>query len=114
MDSVFFDRSKLGVSGHYFIPNTGAYVELRGQKNYASRLDTCQRASIFFYNRGTTTLSVRVNRGEATTETFEPIDDLQEMTVRGKYRFCPLDGGKCGLHLVLWPCHGRYFRHCAG
>ena len=73
MDSVFFDRSKLGVSGHYFIPNTGAYVELRGQKNYASRLDTCQRASIFFYNRGTTTLSVRVNRGEATTETFEPI-----------------------------------------
>lgn len=47
MDSVFFDRSKLGVSGHYFIPNTGAYVELRGQKNYASRLDTCQRASIF-------------------------------------------------------------------
>ena len=83
MDSVFFDRSKLGVSGHYFIPNTGAYVELRGQKNYASRLDTCQRASIFFYNRGTTTLSVRVNRGEATTETFEPIDDLQEMTVEG-------------------------------
>ena len=68
--SVFFDRSKLGVSGHYFIPNTGAYVELRGQKNYASRLDTCQRASIFFYNRGTTTLSVRVNRGEATTETL--------------------------------------------
>ena len=37
----------------------------------------------FFYNRGTTTLSVRVNRGEATTETFEPIDDLQEMTVEG-------------------------------
>ena len=28
-------------------------------------------------------LSVRVNRGEATTETFEPIDDLQEMTVEG-------------------------------
>ena len=26
---------------------------------------------------------VRVNRGEATTETFEPIDDLQEMTVEG-------------------------------
>lgn len=37
----------------------------------------------FFYNRGATTLSVRVNRGEATTETFEPIDDLQEMTVEG-------------------------------
>lgn len=83
MDSVFFDRSKQGVSGHYFIPNSNAYVELRGQKTYASRLDTCQRASIFFYNRGEVTLSVRVNRGEATTETFQPIDDLQKMSVEG-------------------------------
>lgn len=83
MDSVFFDRSKQGVSGHYFIPNSGAYVELRGQKSYASLLDTCQRASIFFYNRGEVSLSVRVNRGEAVTETFQPIDDLQKMTVEG-------------------------------
>lgn len=83
MDSVFFDRSKQGVSGHYFIPNSGAYVELRGQKTYASLLDTCQRASIFFYNRGEVSLSVRVNRGEAVTETFQPIDDLQKMTVEG-------------------------------
>lgn len=83
MDSVFFDRSKQGVSGHYFIPTVGAYVELKGQTAYASRLDTCQRASIFFYNRGEVTLSVRVNRGESTTRTFEPIDDLQEMTIKG-------------------------------
>lgn len=83
MDSVFFDRSKQGVSGHYFIPNSGAYVELRGQKTYASLLDTCQRASIFFYNRGEVSLSVRVNRGEAVNETFQPIDDLQKMTVEG-------------------------------
>lgn len=83
MDSVFFDRSKQGVSGHYFIPNSGAYVELRGQKTYASLLDTCQRASIFFYNRGEVSLSVRINRGEAVTETFQPIDDLQKMTVEG-------------------------------
>lgn len=83
MDSVFFDRSKQGVSGHYFIPNSGAYVELRGQKTYASLLDTCQRASIFFYNRGEVSLSVRVNRGEAVTETFQPINDLQKMTVEG-------------------------------
>lgn len=83
MDSVFFDRSKQGVSGHYFIPNSGAYVELRGQKTYASLLDTCQRASIFFYNRGEVSLSVRVNRGEAVTETFQPIDDLQKMSVEG-------------------------------
>lgn len=70
MDSVFFDRSKQGISGHYFIPNPGAYVELRGQKNYASRLDTCEHASIFFYNKGEVTLSASVNKGEAQTETF--------------------------------------------
>lgn len=83
MDSVFFDRSKQGVSGHYFIPKAGAFVELRGQKKYASRLDTCRRAGIFFHNRGEVTLSVRINRGEATTRTFEPVGDLQEMTVEG-------------------------------
>lgn len=83
VDSVSFDRSKLGISGHYFIPDAGAYVELRGQKAYASRLDTCRRASIFFLNRGKVTLSVRVNRGETTTKTFAPTNDLQEMSVDG-------------------------------
>lgn len=83
MDSVFFDRSKQGVSGHYFVPRAGAYVELRGQTAYASRLDTCRRASIFFYNRGETTLSVRVNRGESFTRSFMPINDLQQMQVEG-------------------------------
>ena len=51
-DSVGYDRQKLGVSGHYFIPREGAYVELRGQKTYASLLDTCRSASIFFSHRG--------------------------------------------------------------
>lgn len=83
VDSVFFDPSKLGVSGHYFIAKAGAYVELRGQTIYASRLDTCQRASIFFLNRGKATLSVRVNRGETDTKTFAPAEDLQEMSVDG-------------------------------
>lgn len=83
MDSVFFDRSKQGVSGHYFVPRAGAYVELRGQTAYASRLDTCRRASIFFYNRGETTLSVQVNRGEVVTRSFHPVGDLQEMEVDG-------------------------------
>lgn len=83
MDSVFFDRSKQGVSGHYFVPNSGAYVELKGQTAYASRLDTCQRASIFFFNRGEATLSVSVNRKETTSESFAPTGELQEMSVEG-------------------------------
>ena len=84
MDSVFFDRSKQGISEHYFIPNPGAYVELRGQKNYASRLDTCEHASIFFYNKGEVTLSASVNKGEAQTETFSPTGELREMDVTGR------------------------------
>ena len=55
-DSVYFDKKKQGISGHYFVPRNGAYVELRGQNKYASLLDTCQRASIFFYNLNSATL----------------------------------------------------------
>lgn len=83
MDSVFFDRSKQGISGHYFVPRAHAQVELKGQNKYASRLDTCQQASIFFYNKGEVTLSARVNQGETHTKTFPPTGELQEMKVEG-------------------------------
>lgn len=83
-DSVYFDKQKQGVSGHYFVPGAGAYVELRGQKSYASLLDTCRQASIFFYNKGTVNLSVRVNRGESQTREFEPTGALQQMQVQGQ------------------------------
>lgn len=83
MDSVFFDRNKQGISGHYFIPHAGAYVELRGQKNYASRLDTCDHASIFFYNKGEVTLSVSVNRESKHTEMFPVTGELQQMDAKG-------------------------------
>ena len=84
MDHSTFNRDKQGVSGHYFIPDEGAYVELHGQTAYDSRLDTCQRASIFFSNQGEVTLSVNVNRGERQTETFEPTDELRQMQVEGE------------------------------
>ena len=83
-DSVFFDRGKQGVSGHYFIPTPGAYVELGGQRKYASRLDTCERASIFFYNKGEARLSASVNKGEPQTGAFPPADGLREMNVTGR------------------------------
>lgn len=82
-DTVGYDRQKLGVSGHYFIPREGAYVELRGQKNYASLLDTCQQASIFFCNQGEVRLTVRVNRGESQVREFVPSSRLQQMQVKG-------------------------------
>lgn len=83
-DSSRYDKQKLGVSGHYFVPRTGAYVELRGQNYYASLLDTCQQASIFFLNRGAVNLSVRVNRGEPEVREFAPTTVLQQMQVEGR------------------------------
>ena len=85
-DSLGFDRRLQGLSGQYFLPKQGAYVELRGQKEYASLLDTCRRASIFFqvHAGGRLTLSAQVNRGATLTRTFFPADSLQQMAVEGR------------------------------
>lgn len=83
-DSVYFDPKKQGVSGHYFIPGANAYVELRGQSKYASLLDTCREASIFFYNKDTVDLSVRINREEIQSRRFAPNGHLQEWQVDGR------------------------------
>lgn len=83
MDSTFFDRKKQGISGHYFVAHPGAYVELKGQDKYASHLDTCEQASIFFYSKGEVTLSVNVNRNGKQTRTFSSAADLREMKVDG-------------------------------
>lgn len=83
-DSVYFDKKKQGISGHYFIPRPGATVELRGQNKYASLLDTCQRASIFFYNKDSVHLAVRVNREAEQRHSFGPSGELQQMQVDGR------------------------------
>ncbi len=83
-DSVYFDRKKQGISGHYFVPRNGAYVELRGQSKYASLLDTCQRASIFFYNKDSVHLSARVNKGDNRNYALAPSGGLQEIQVNGR------------------------------
>ncbi|MDD3040597.1 SGNH/GDSL hydrolase family protein [Bacteroides sp.] len=82
-DTINFDRKKQGISGHYFIPVKGAYVELRGQKKYASLLDTCQQASIFFHNKGDMQLTVRVNRDDEREYSFPPSNALQQMHIDG-------------------------------
>lgn len=83
-DSIYFDKKKQGISGHYFIPRQGATVELRGQNKYASLLDTCQRASIFFYNKDSVHLAVRVNREAEQKHSFASSGGLQQMRVDGR------------------------------
>ncbi len=83
-DREAFDMSLQGISGHYFVPSPGAFVELKGQGRYASLLDTCRRASILFLTRGGLTVTARVNRDRPLTATFLPADSLQAMTVEGR------------------------------
>jgi len=83
-DSLYFERKKQGINGHYFIPSPGAYVELTGQTKYASRLDTCEQSTIYFYNTGNLTLSALVNKKHNFEKTFGPSDKLQKMSVKGR------------------------------
>ncbi|WP_321333612.1 SGNH/GDSL hydrolase family protein [uncultured Bacteroides sp.] len=83
-DTVFFDRRKEGISGHYFVADSGAYVELRGQRNYASLLDTCRRASLFFSNKGEVRLTALVNRSSDEEFSVEPSGGkLEQVSVKG-------------------------------
>lgn len=83
-DSIYFDKKKQGISGHYFVPRKGAYVQLRGQKKYASLLDTCQRATIYFYNKGEVGLTAVVNRNESLSRQYSANGRLQKMQVKGR------------------------------
>lgn len=83
-DSVSFERKMQGINGHYFIPSVGAYIELNGQTKYASRLDTCERASIYFYTKGDLNLTARINKTRQEEQTFTETNTLQRMDVDGK------------------------------
>ncbi|MDD3911182.1 MAG: hypothetical protein PHZ22_03230 [Bacteroidales bacterium] len=67
MDIKGYDRTKLGISGHYAEPENGAYVFLRGQKKFASHLDTCSRSTIYFTSKYGAKISAKINNA---TEQF--------------------------------------------
>ena len=83
MDSVGFYRDEQGLSGHYFLPCSGAYVEVRGQRKYASRLGTCQTVSIFFRNEGKVGLSLQTNGEIVANRSFDPDIRVHEWTMEG-------------------------------
>jgi len=79
-----FDKSKEGLSGSYFIPSNGAFVELRGQNDYAAHLDTCAISCIYFTNKaGSTGISVNVNGRGEQEYTAEPSPELQKLYTDG-------------------------------
>lgn len=82
-DSIGFDKKLQGISGHYFIPRRGAFVELRGQKKYASLLDTCHRSTIFYLSKDSLSLTASVNKGDAQLFSVLPSAHLQTSEVEG-------------------------------
>ena len=80
-DSVYFDYAKQGVSGHYYNPNANAYIELRGQKKYASRLDTVEVSTIYFKNEAPLSLDVQVNGKKPITFDFQGNSKLWQAKV---------------------------------
>ncbi|MDR0976375.1 MAG: hypothetical protein LBL78_01270, partial [Prevotellaceae bacterium] len=82
-DSVHFDRSREGISERYFIAQPGAYVELRGQTQYGTRLDSADRAAIYFRAEEEVSLTATVNRRFSREQRFLPGGNLQRMEVNG-------------------------------
>lgn len=83
-DSLGFERSKQGIACRYFIPREKAHVTLRGQTKYASRLDTCDQSSIYFYADDELEITARINDTTEERERFSGSSHLQQMRVDGK------------------------------
>lgn len=85
VDTIHFVASRQGLSGHYFRPlASGAYVELRGEDKYASRLDTCRRTSVFFKNLSAGMLGVQLNGGAVEQLVMEPASGVQSLSADGE------------------------------
>ena len=84
-DSVGFDKMQQDISGHYFFPREGAYVQLKGQSKYASRLDTCEVSTFYFLNKGFAAVRSKVNNA-AEGELHEEVGTggVQAVSVRGR------------------------------
>ena len=84
-DSIGFDRSQQDISGHYFFPYEEAYVQLKGQGKYASRLDTCEVSTFYFLNKGSVAIRSKVN-GSVEGELHEEVGDgsVQAISVEGR------------------------------
>mgnify|MGYP001775470027 CR=1 FL=1 len=83
-DTAGFERSKEIISGSYFIPDSAATVELRGQKRYYSLLDSCEESSIYFRSLADCTVSAIVNGSERHKFDVAASDEMQKLTVSGR------------------------------
>lgn len=107
-----FDADLQGVSGRYYVPTAGAYIDIRGERRvYAEHLDTALRATLFFTPSPGLKLRCGVN-GEQAETVYEAVDDttatdtIEALTLRGKIGRIRIDvegeGRFYGLALDSW------------
>ncbi len=89
-NSSAFDPELQGISGRYYIPTPGAYIDIRGQKRvYGEQLDTMQRATLYFTPSPGMTLTGSIN-GTAYQPLYQCDDDsiapdtIVALTLKGK------------------------------
>lgn len=83
-DSVYFDRSRQDISNHYFIPSPGAYVSLKGEKRFLSRIDTCEVSTCYFLAADSLMLTASVNGGTPEPFSVKGDGELQAVSVNGR------------------------------
>ena len=79
-----YNPSQSIISGVYFTCNSNAYTDLRGQRKYYARLDTCSQSSVYFVSPIDNTITVSINGGERQTFEVSGSDEMQRITVDGK------------------------------
>lgn len=85
-DKGHYDHSRVGLSGHYFIPQSGAYVETAKPAAHRAHLDSCQQASIYFISRGEAELTPTVNGAPGEPQQVQGSGQLQTLTVHGNIK----------------------------
>ena len=85
-DSIGFNRQLQDLSNHYYVPSAGAKVALKGQRVYASHLESCDESSFFFVASDSIWLSAVTNQSDTVSYAFPGNDALQVATVSGNIR----------------------------
>ena len=84
-DSVGFQSDLQGINSRYFLPQEGAYVELQGTGKYASRLDTCGVATLYYRNLDPAAeVAVSINRRPSQTCSLPVSDQIQQLQLEGR------------------------------
>ena len=82
-DSIF-DRKKQGVSGYYFIPQTGATASFSCRNALENATDTCSEASFYLITDGDLIFTTTVNRQTKEQHKVAGSPNIQKISVLGR------------------------------